>query len=93
MNQKLNKSKPGMSFCSVCCYMSYTKRVFSLIYLPFIKPVWSLEIILSSTNFILLAIFPEAILYTLFKRVRGLQFLKIFFLVYILSEFALFLSC
>ena len=64
MNQKLNKSKLGMSFCSVCCYMSYTKRVFSLTYLPFIKPVWSLEIILSSTNFILFAIFPEAFLYT-----------------------------
>ena len=59
--------------------MSYTKRVFSPIYLPFIKPVWSLGIILPSTNFILFAIVPDAILYTVSKRVRGLQFLKIFF--------------
>ena len=70
-----------MSFCSVCCNMSYTKRVFSLIYLPFIKPVWSLEIILSSTNFILFTIVPEAILYTVSKRVEN-------FLAY-LSEYML----
>ena len=74
-----------MSFCSVCCKMSYIKRVFSPINLLFIKPVWSLEIILSSTNFILFAIVPEASLYTLSKRVKGLQFFKIFF-VYYLSE-------
>ena len=73
MNQKLNQSKPWMSFCSVCCNMSYTKHVFSLIYLPFIKPVWSLEIILTSTYFTLFAIVQEAILYTVSKRVRGLK--------------------
>ena len=65
--------------------MSYIKRVFSPINLLFIKPVWSLEIILSSTNFILFAIVPEASLYTLSKRVKGLQLFKIFF-VYYLSE-------
>ena len=76
--------------------MAYTKRVFYPIYLPFIKLVWSLEIILSSTNFILFAIVPEAILYTVSKRVRGLQLFKIFFLFIIFRNtcyYALFLSC
>ena len=67
-----------MSFCSVCCNMPYTKRVFSPIYLPFIKYVWSLEIILSSTNFILFTIVPDATLYTVSKRVRGLHFSDFF---------------
>ena len=69
--------------------MSYTKRVFSPIYLPFIKPVWSLENFLPSTNFILFAIVPDAIIYTVSERVRGLQFFKIFFLVYYLSGYML----
>ena len=46
------------------------------------------EIVLSSTNFILFAIVPEAILYTVCKRVRGLQFLRIC-LVYYLSGYML----
>ena len=85
-----------MSFCSVCCKMSYNKRVFSPINLIFINPVWSLEIILSSTNSILFAIVPEASLYTLSKRVKGLQFFKIFFLFIIYRNtcyYALSLSC
>ena len=68
--------------------MSYTKRVFSPIYLTFIKSVWSLKIILSSTNVILFAIVPDAILYTVSKRVRGLHFFQILF-VYFLSGYML----
>ena len=40
------------------------------------KPVWSLLINLSNTPLILLAIAPDAILYTVSTSVKGLQFLN-----------------
>ena len=63
--------------------------------LPFIKPVWSLFIMLSNTVLILLAIIPDASLYTVSRRVNGLQFLKknLWFIVFWdASNNALFLS-
>ena len=45
-------------------------------YLPFINPVWSLSINLSITDLILLAIAPEAILYTVSRSFSGLQFFR-----------------
>ena len=71
--------------------MSYTKRVFSPIYLPFFKACLVLRNYFINTNlsYLLFAIVPEAILYTVSKRVRGLQFFKIF-LVYYFSGYMLF---
>ena len=40
------------------------------------NPVWSLCINLSRKSFILSAIYPDAILYTTFKREIGLQFFR-----------------
>ena len=65
-----------MFFCSVCFIKSYTNLVFSPMYLSFINPVWSLSINLSITDLILLAIAPEAILYTVSRSVSSLQFFR-----------------
>ena len=43
-------------------------------YLPLMNPVWSLFIKLFITDLSLLAIVPEAILYTVSRSVRGHQF-------------------
>ena len=46
--------------------------MFSPIYLPLIKPVWSKSTNLSKTVLNLLAITPDAILYTVFRRDNSL---------------------
>ena len=73
-SKSFNNSNPGISFCSVYVMMSQINQIFSPIYHPVIKPVWSVSITLSRTLLIIFAIHPDAILYVQFNRVKGRQF-------------------
>ena len=61
-------------FFLVVCKISYIIIVLSLIYLPDIKPFWSVFISFESTLFIRSAKMLERILYVLFSNDIGLQF-------------------
>ena len=73
-SKSISSNSPGIFFSSVNVIMSYINRIFSTMDLPFIKPVCSLFIMSSNTVLILLAIVPGASLYTVSRRVNGLQF-------------------
>ena len=69
-------NNPGIFCCFVSKRISYTVRIFSPIYLPEIKPFWSLLISLFKTDFSLLAITEDISLYLTFKSEIGLQFFR-----------------
>jgi hypothetical protein len=73
----MRRRNPGMSCSSVKCRMSYIRRVFPPIYLPGMRPVWSILIRIGKTYLIRSAIQLEASLYTVFRRLIGLQFFNI----------------
>ena len=73
---------PGILFSSVELIRSYISHIFSPMYLPFMNPDCSLAIILSIISFNLSAMLLGAILYTISKRVRGLQFLRNCFVLF-----------
>ena len=67
-SQSMRRRIPGMSCSTVKYRMSYIRRVFSPIYLPGMKPVWSLLISIGKTDLIHSAIQLEASLYTVFRK-------------------------
>ena len=73
-SKSMRRRIPGMSCSFVKCRMSYIRRVFSPIYLPGMKPVWSLLIRIGRTDLIRSAIQLEGSLYTVFRRLIGFQF-------------------
>jgi hypothetical protein len=73
-SKSMRRRIPGMSCSSVKCRTSYIRRVFSPIYFPGMKPVWSLLIRIGRTELIRSAIQLEASLYTVFRRLIDLQF-------------------
>ena len=73
-SKSMRRRIPSMSCSSVKCRMSYIRRVFSPIYLLGMKPVWSILIRIGKTYLIRSAIQLEASLYTVFRRLIGLQF-------------------
>ena len=72
----MRSNKPGIFCSSANCNRSYISLVFSPINLPSTKPVCSVLIHLFKTCFILFAIEPDAILYTVFNKVMGHQFFR-----------------
>ena len=75
-SKSMRNNKPGIFYSSVNCNRSYISLVFSPINLPSMKPVCSVLIKLFKTCSILLAIEPDAILYTVLNKVMGRQFFR-----------------
>ena len=69
-------TSPGKFCASVVSNTSQISLIFSPIYVPFMKPVCDLFIILGNSGFILFTITFVAILQSTFNKIIGRQFCK-----------------